>query len=213
MPHKRHCLSHCNRSHPGLCKPLREPRPSARSALLAIMARNAIVGTSVNSGRRLVDQCHHAFTAPLRLRPRLSRRLLTHTSRQPPTEPLRGQTLHSSEGGLRSSIKTTHTMKSPPPRPRGLLPSRAGACRNHRRNSATLHRTGDGQRRIMAPLCVRYTRWPFLHTLAWPPALRIRLARSAHAPGLRPPFGLEQKRFCPLGSSPVVVAHQGNSAL
>jgi len=51
----------------------------------------------------------------------------------------------------------------------------------------------------MDPLCDVE---PFQCTPAWPPALRVRLARSPHAPGFRPPFGLEQKVFCSLGISP-----------
>ena len=69
------------------------------------------VGTSVNSGRRLAGPVPSWLTAPLRLRPRLSHIVLAYgstLSASPPAEPLRGQTLHSSEGGLRLMRYTTH---------------------------------------------------------------------------------------------------------
>ena len=57
------------------------------------------------------------------------------------------------------------------------------------------------QHRIMDPLCDVE---PFQRTPACPPARKERLAHSPHFPGFRPPFGLGQKVFCPLGSRPRV---------
>jgi hypothetical protein len=99
-----------------------------------------------------------------------------------------------------------------PPRARGLLTSRAGAHWNPGRpikdfvggrgkslagqprvaKTSTDGLPGPAQHRIMGPLC---NVEPFQRTPAWPPALRIRLVHSPHAPGLRPPYGLGQKFF------------------
>ena len=82
-----------------------------------------------------------------------------------------------------------------PPRPRGLLPSRAGA----RRNVPALRAGPADQHRITGPLCDVD---PFRRTPAWPPAQNVRLAHSPHILNLQPPFGLGQNVFCPLGSRP-----------
>jgi len=62
-------------------------------------------------------------------------------------------------------------------------------------------RRPPAQHRIMDPLCDVE---PFQRTPACPPARKERLAHSPHFPGFRPPFGLGQKVFCPLGSRPRV---------
>ncbi len=72
-----------------------------------------------------------------------------------------------------------------------------GSSSGHRGNYDGL--AAPAQHRIMDPLCDVE---PFQRTPAWPTALRIRLAHSPHAPGFRPPYGLEQKFFCSLGIRP-----------
>jgi len=57
------------------------------------------------------------------------------------------------------------------------------------------------QHRIMDPLCDVD---PFRRTPAWPPGRKVRLAHSPHFSAFRPPFGLGQNVFCPLGSRPRV---------
>ena len=84
-----------------------------------------------------------------------------------------------------------------------LLPSRTGA----RWNGPALRAGPAAHRRIMQHYAFVQSRTPshvgpFQRTPVWPPSLRIRLAHSPHAPGLRPPFGLKQNPFCSLASSP-----------
>ncbi len=106
--------------------------------------------------------------------------------------------LRTASGGRRSrwSLLLFERM---PPRPRGLLPSRAGARRNGGAVALRFTAPPADHHRITGPLCDVD---PFRRTPAWPPAQNVRLAHSPHILNLRPPFGLKQNVFCSLGSRP-----------